>query len=186
MTYSSQHRRTPFLTPIWLTVLGAVLALTGFALAAWVWGTADATTVVVIRHAEREPTGEDPPLTPGGEARAQLLSRMFGDGRVAGRIDGIYTMPTVRSRMTAAPLAARLGIRPVVEQDDASSLAHRIIRDHAGGRVLVVARSDTVPDIVAALAHVSPWPPIGAEEYGTMYIVSVPRIGRANVLRLNY
>jgi broad specificity phosphatase PhoE len=186
MTYSSQLRRTPFLTPIWLTVLGALLAFTGFAFALWVWGTADATTVVVIRHAERELTGDDPPLTPSGEARAELLSRMFGDGRVVGHIDGIYTLPTVRSRMTAAPLAARLGILPVVAQDEPSGLAHRIIRDHAGGRVLVVGRSDTVPEIVAALTHLSPVPKIAADEYGTMYIVSVPRIGRANVLRLTY
>jgi broad specificity phosphatase PhoE len=186
MTYTSQQRRTPFLIPIWLTVLGAVLAFTGFAVAAWVWGTADATTVVVVRHAEKEPTGDDPPLTPGGQARAQLLSRMFGNASLAGHIDGIYTTPALRSRMTAAPLAARLGLMPVVLEDDPRSLARRVIRDHAGGRVLIVGRSATVPAIVDALSHLAPTPHIAADEYGTMYIVSVPRIGRANVLRINY
>jgi hypothetical protein len=29
-------------------------------------------------------------------------------------------------------------------------------------------------------------PEIRAEEYGTMYIVTVPRIGHPNLLRLNY
>jgi hypothetical protein len=29
-------------------------------------------------------------------------------------------------------------------------------------------------------------PEIGDQEYGTMYIVTVPRIGHANLLRLNY
>ena len=29
-------------------------------------------------------------------------------------------------------------------------------------------------------------PPIDAEEYGTMYVVAVPRIGSANLVRLNY
>ena len=41
-------------------------------------------------------------------------------------------------------------------------------------------------EIVAALSGNSKVPEIGDEEYGTMYIVTVPRIGHANVLRLNY
>jgi hypothetical protein len=50
--------------------------------------------------------------------------------------------------------------------------------------VLVVAHSDTVPDIVEKLAPGTSIPPIGDQEYGTVYIVAVPRIGAATVLRL--
>ena len=47
------------------------------------------------------------------------------------------------------------------------------------------ATVDTVPQIVAALSDAKV-PEIGDREYGTMYIVTVPRIGHANLLRLNY
>jgi hypothetical protein len=52
--------------------------------------------------------------------------------------------------------------------------------------VLIVGHSDTVPQIVAALSDNPKIPEMGDLEYGTMYIVTVPRIGRANLLRLNY
>ena len=70
--------------------------------------------------------------------------------------------------------------------DDPRGLARRALREHSGGRVLIIGHSDTVPQIVAALSGNSKIPEIDDREYGTMYIVSVPRIGDANLLRLNY
>jgi 2,3-bisphosphoglycerate-dependent phosphoglycerate mutase len=155
---------------------------------AWVWGTADSTTIVVVRHAEKElNAGTDPPLTPAGEVRAALLARMFGDAREVGHVDAIYVSPALRNRMTAAPLAARLGVVPIVGPlGDARGLARRVLHEHAGGRILVIGHSDSVPEIVEALSGAKDLPPIGDQEYDTMYIVSVPRIGRANLLRVSY
>jgi hypothetical protein len=51
---------------------------------------------------------------------------------------------------------------------------------------LVVGHSDTVPEIVKSLTGAKGLPPIGETEYGTMYIVTAPRIGRADFLRLSY
>ena len=70
--------------------------------------------------------------------------------------------------------------------DDVAGLARRVVREHGGGRVLIVGHSDTVPAIVAALTGSTKIPEIGEDEYGTMYIVTVPRIGHAIFLRLNY
>ena len=181
-----KHR--PFLMPIWLSVwAGLVLAgLLGWA--ALTWATANSTTVIVVRHAEKElDAGSDPPLPPAGQARAELLSRLLGDGRAPGHVDAIYISPTLRSRMTAAPLARRLGLTPIVgPAHDAPDLATRLLREHGGGRVLVVGHSDTVTDIVERLSGAKNLPRIADDEYGAMYIVTVPRIGRANFLRLNY
>ena len=71
---------------------------------------------------------------------------------------------------------------------DLGAIEHnvRVLREHAGGRVLIVGHSDTVPKIVARLSGNPNVPEIGDREYGTMYIVSVPRIGHANLLRLSY
>jgi broad specificity phosphatase PhoE len=183
-------QRRPFLTPIWLTALAVVVALSFAVFAAWVWGTAGSTTVIVMRHAETESSVGivDPPLSPAGEARAALLARMFGDAKAAGHLDAIYVAPALRNRLTAAPLAARLGINATVAPvDDPRGLAHRALREHAGGRVLIVGHSDTVPKIAGALlTGNTKIPEIGDQEYGTMYIVTVPRIGHANLLRLTY
>jgi broad specificity phosphatase PhoE len=182
-------QRRPFLTPIWLTAIAAALGF-GFAVfAAWVWLTAGSTTVIVVRHAEKDLSisATDPPLTQAGEARAARLAQMFGDGKLLGHVDAIYVSPALRNRLTAAPLAARLGIDvTVAPADDPRGLARRVLREHGGGRVMIVGHSDTVPQIVAALWGYSKIPEIGAEEYGTMYIITVPRIGHANLLRLNY
>ncbi len=186
-------QRRPFLMPLWLTAMAAAMAFAFvifLVLAAWTWGTADATTVIVIRHAERDrgaDAGADPPLTPAGQARAELLAQMFGDASDAGHIDAIYVSPALRNRLTAAPLAARLKVNAVVAPaDDVAGLARRVVREHGGGRALIVGHSDTVPAIVAALTGSTKIPEIGEDEYGTMYIVTVPRIGHAIFLRLNY
>jgi broad specificity phosphatase PhoE len=182
-------QRRPFLTPIWLTALAVFMAFSLMVFAAWVWGTAGSTTVIVIRHAETE-SGvgmADPPLSPAGEARAALLARMFGDAKAVGHVDAIYASPALRDRLTAAPLAERLRLTAAVAPaDDPRGLARRALREHAGGRVLIVGHSDTVPKIVAALSHNPRIPQIGDQEYDTMYVVTVPRIGHANLLRLNY
>ncbi len=182
-------QRRPFLTPIWLTALAVVLGLSFAIFAAWVWGTASSTTVIVIRHAEKDlsVSATDPPLTAAGQARAQQLAQMFGDAQNLGHVDAIYVSPALRNRLTAEPLAKRLGIvATIVSADDPKGLARKALREHTGGRVLIVGHSDTVPQIVAALSGNSGIPEIGDDEYGTMYIVTVPRIGDANLLRLHY
>ncbi len=176
------------MTPVWLTVLAALVAFGFVASVAWIWATAGTTTVIVIRHAEKDPSvSVDPPLSQAGQARAQLLARMFGDAKDFGNIEAIYVSPALRNRLTAVPLAARLGLNETVAPaDDPRALARRALHEHRGGRVLIVGHSDTVPQIVAALSGNTRIPEIEDQEYGTMYIVTVPRIGHPNVLRLNY
>ncbi len=182
---TSAMKHKAFLTPVWLAGV-AVLAV--LLLAAWAWSAANTTTIIVIRHAEKAATGsQDPPLSPAGEARAALLAHLYAKAAPAERISAIYVSPLTRNRMTAAPLAAMLGLAPVeIEPDNPGALARRALREHPGGRVLIVGHSDTVPAIVAALSAEQGIAPIGDSEYDRMYIVTVPGIGRANVLRLSY
>jgi phosphohistidine phosphatase SixA len=186
---SLQHR--PFLIPLWLTAIAAIAATVVFGVAvfaAWTWFTANSTTVIVIRHAEKETvSAADPALSAAGEARAALLARMFGDAKGAGRLDAIYVSATLRSRSTAAPLAARLGLAPIVAAaDDPKGLARRVLRENSGKRVMVIGHINTMPQIVSALADRSDIPGIDEQDFATMYVVSVPRIGHANLVRLSY
>jgi 2,3-bisphosphoglycerate-dependent phosphoglycerate mutase len=183
---SLQHR--PFLIPIWLTAIAAFAILSFTVLAVWSFFTANSTTVIVIRHAEKDTVNAvDPALSATGEARAALLARMFGDAKGTGRLDAIYVSATLRSRLTAAPLAGRLGIAPIVAAaDDPEGLARRVLRENSGKRVMVIGHVNTVPAIVAALSGRRDIPSVDEDEFGTMYVVTVPSIGRANLLRLSY
>jgi 2,3-bisphosphoglycerate-dependent phosphoglycerate mutase len=181
----SAMKHKAFLTPVWLAGVAVLIVLM---LAAWAWSAANTTTVIVIRHAEKANTGsQDPPLSPAGEARAAELARLFEKAMPAERIGAIYLSPLTRNRMTAAPLAAALKLTPMeVPPDKPRELARRALRENPGGRILIVGHSDTVPAIVAELSGQQDIAPIGDSEYNRMYIVTVPGIGRANVLRLSY
>ena len=185
-------QRQPFLAPIWLTAVAAigVVVVLGFsALTVGAWATSRSTTIVVIRHAEKDLSAGavDPPLNEAGKTRAALLARMFGNGKAPGHLDAIYVSTALRNRLTAAPLAESLGISPtVVPADDPRGLARRVLHEHGGDRVLIVGHRDSVPVIVSALSGVDKVPDMAADEYGTLYIVTVPRIGHANLLRLSY
>ena len=181
----TRHRRT-FLAPIWLLAWTGILVLVG---AVVYWNSATTTTVVLNRHAEKQ-TGaiDDAPLSPEGELRAARLGQMFGDAEAFGRVRKIYVTNTRRTQQTAASLAQRLDLKPVVvdARESADDLARQVLRENRGGLAIVVGHSNTVPQLVAELSGNEKVPPIADEEFDTMYVVTVPTIGRASVLRLKY
>lgn len=179
----TRHRR-PFLAPIWLAAAAMVLGLLVLALA---WSSLATTTFVIVRHAEKQlGTIEDPPLAPEGEARAERLARMFGANGGLGAIRAIYVTDTRRSQQTAAPLAARLRVTPVVlpGRDIDATLAHAR-REHRGETVLLVAHSNTIPQIIEALTDADA-PEMPEDRYEDLYVVSVPTLGPASVVKLAY
>jgi phosphohistidine phosphatase SixA len=180
------RRRRPFLAPIWLLALAAL----GFVAAAFTyWNSATTTTIVLIRHAEKQVGAiSDAPLAPEGETRAARLAQMLGDSSVFGRVQNIYVTDTRRTQQTAAGVAQRLALNPIVAEakTGARELARRVLEENRGGRALIVGHSNTVPEMVAALSGQDDVPAIRDDEFDTMYVVTVPTIGRASVLRLKY
>lgn len=180
------RRRRPFLAPIWLL---ALVAIAFVAAAIAYWNSANTTTIVLIRHAEKQVGAiSDAPLSPEGEIRAARLAMMFGDASTFGRVGNIYVTDTRRTQQTAAGVAQRLSLAPkvIANKIEIAELARQVLKENRGGRALVVGHSNTVPEIVAALADIEDVPPIGDEEFDTLYVVSVPSIGHASVLRLKY
>jgi phosphohistidine phosphatase SixA len=154
------------------------------ALAAAVRGQEAAPHAVVylVRHAERaEDHPTDPSLSERGRERAELLARTLADAGVA----HIHSTPLRRTRATAAPLAARLGLG-VQEYAAAEgrALAERI--RGASGRHLVVGHSNTLPELVRALGG-DPGAPIqDATEYDRLYVLVVARDGTVTTSLLRY
>jgi len=68
----------------------------------------------------------------------------------------------------------------------AGEIAHRVMRENRGGLAIVIGHSNTVPQLVKELSDASEVPAIGEEEFDTLYVVTVPTIGKASVLRMKY
>lgn len=113
---------------------------------------ASARQVFLVRHTEREGDGEDPPLTPQGEARAQALAAALRDAGIT----AIITTQWRRTRDTAKPLTAILRIAPeVVPVYEGKALENSLavaaaVRRHKDETVLVVGHI-TVTGVIAAL-----------------------------------
>lgn len=178
------RRRRPFLAPIWLPALVGVVAV---AMAAFAYRCVTTTTVVAVRHAEKAlGTIDDPPLSPEGEQRSERLALMFAERAGAGHLDAIYVTNTRRTQQTAAPLAARLHLVPVVlPAADIQGTAARILKEHRGGTVLVLGHGNTLPQLVRELSG-KQIEPIPDDDYGEIYVLSVPRFGSASLVRLKY
>jgi phosphohistidine phosphatase SixA len=109
------------------------------------------TTIILIRHAERDDLGEDPnpSLNEAGKKRAQKLLHVLGS---AG-IKAIYTSHYIRTKETAEPLATRLNLVATVI-DEPSKIKNDIMAKHKGETVLVVGHTDTVPELINLLGGI--------------------------------
>lgn len=102
------------------------------------------TTIIIVRHAERE-EGFDPPLNAEGLIRAEALADALADAGVT----AIFYPDFIRNRQTAEPLAAR--VNPIIrvysqfEVADTKALANafvqEVLADHAGGVVLWIGNT---------------------------------------------
>jgi broad specificity phosphatase PhoE len=127
--------------------------------------------VYVMRHLNT-PAGEpDPDLLPEGRAAANALADLMETDQFqgAGRPVAIYVSDFKRTRQTAAPTAARLGLNVTTyDPRDTAGLLARVRAET--GPVLIVGHSNTVPDIVAALGGTRP-APLVHEDFGDLWVV---------------
>jgi broad specificity phosphatase PhoE/ketosteroid isomerase-like protein len=151
--------------------------------------TAGATTIVLVRHAEKSTDDpKDPSISAAGEARAKALAALLSDAAIT----DIFATQYKRTRQTAEPLANARGIlvieRPVTAANSATyahDLAQEILTRSRGKNVLVVGHSNTVPEIVKALSGITV-PPIGDPEYDHIFVVVVPESGAPRVTQEHY
>jgi phosphohistidine phosphatase SixA len=135
-----------------------------------------ALNVVLVRHAEIA-AGSDPPLSPQGQARAELLASILRDANV----EAIYVTEYRRTQQTAQPAAARFHITPQKLSDNVAIV--KAIREHASGTLLVVGHSNTVPEIISRLG--GPVVSIGETEFDNLFVLTISG-GQTSLLRLRY
>jgi phosphohistidine phosphatase SixA len=143
-------------------------------------------TVFVVRHAERADTAAgaaptmaaDPELSDAGRARAESLAAALKDAKVV----AIFATEFKRTQATAAPLAKALGLQvTTISSKEPAKLIEAV--KTAGGSVLVVGHSNTVPAIVKDLGVAAPIT-VGDAEYDNLFVVTIGTT--PSVLHLHY
>jgi hypothetical protein len=151
------------------------------------------TTIILVRHAERD-EGLDPPLNAEGLVRRQALLEVLRHNGVT----AIYAADLLRNRETIDPLVDELGLTPVLitapELADTKALASRLVAEwvtlHAGGVVLWVGntgpitetQSGNLQEIYARLGGTGAPP----TRYQDIYTVVVPDEGDAHFIQAEY
>lgn len=145
--------------------------------------SAQVTTVLVVRHAEKAAGGgRDPHLSAAGKVRAKDLAHATG----ASGVTAIYATNFQRTQETVAPLAALLHLTPVVKNaDQTEELVEEIKNTRRGQTVVVCGHSDTVPDIVKRLSGVVV-DAIPDTRFDGLYVVTLNQDETGRATRVRY
>jgi phosphohistidine phosphatase SixA len=138
-------------------------------------------TVLFVRHADIDlpPGSSNPPLNAKGRARADTLAHIAS----AAGVTAIFTSSFTRTKQTAEPLAARLGLQPQLAPPP-PTFVQQVVSGALGEVIVVAGHSDTVPEMIAALS--ASRPTIGEREFDSLFVVAVAQSAEASVLRLKY
>ena len=141
-----------------------------------------ATTVFLLRHAEKDRSvADDPPLTPAGSERARALADLLEEAGIT----AIHTTDFRRTRDTVLPLAGRIGQEPGIYDARLLPVLAERIRS-TPGRHVGSGHSDTTPDMVRLLGG-EPGPPIEDEgENDRLYVLTLHPDGTATTVLLRY
>jgi phosphohistidine phosphatase SixA len=140
---------------------------------------AHASTVIVLRHAEKDAKGDpkDPGLSEAGSARAKALAALLAPSKPA----HLYASEFQRSQKTLEPLASALGVKvEVVSAGKAAELAQTLRGLPEGSVSVVVGHSNTVPALVQALGGKIERLEKGMlseSEYGRLFVLTLPPAG---------
>lgn len=143
-----------------------------------------ATTIILVRHAEKQTTPDmpDPSLTEAGAARAAALARVLADAPM----DAVFVTQFRRTQETAAPTAAAHGLEAMQrDAGDVAGTAAEILRKHEDETVLVCGHSNTVPAMIRSLG-VDTDLSLTEQDYDDLFVVTVDDDGDASLLRLHY
>jgi probable phosphoglycerate mutase len=148
-------------------------------LAAMLATAAAEPTIFIVRHAEKAIDGDakDPLLSEAGRARAESLATTLKDAGIT----AIYATEFKRTQLTAEPLARADHLETtIVPARETERLIEKL--KTLAGNALVVAHSNTIPEIVKALGASLNFT-IEEADYDNLLVL---RPGTAELIRLHY
>lgn len=165
------------LTPFALVIV----IMTGFTTPALLFASQDSTVIFLVRHADKAEEGRDPPLSEAGKIRASGLASTLQN---AG-IDYIHSTDYKRTRDTAAPVAALLGLQVQIYDPRALELFAGELRQ-SSGRHLVVGHSNTTPQMAELLGGDGGTEIDEAGEYDRLYLLTIGADGSVDTVLLRF
>jgi broad specificity phosphatase PhoE len=146
------------------------------------------TTILIVRHAEKDTMQYDPPLTQKGWGRARMLTRVLENAEAK----ALYVTQFVRTQQTLQLLADKLGIKPTIIEVSPKNikghieeLVKSILTQHSGETVVIASHSNVIPSIIEALGA-SPQFEIADEEYDNLFVVTINSNKETKLLRLKF
>jgi broad specificity phosphatase PhoE len=103
-----------------------------------------ATTLILVRHAEKFNDTDTSTLTPTGMKQANKLATLFQNTD----INNIYVTPYPRMRMTAIPTAMSKNLEILEYQAGKIEEIDIMINENIGKTALVVGHKTTIPEIL--------------------------------------
>ncbi|HMO41061.1 MAG TPA: phosphoglycerate mutase family protein [Saprospiraceae bacterium] len=142
-----------------------------------------AILLIAVRHAEKAAEGDDPVLTPAGQARAARLAAILKDCP----LNGVYTTQFVRTMKTAQPVASTQQKAIMTYDHKDPEFVPRLLQKQQGKRLLIVGHSNSIPALVNQVLGEQRFEEIDEQDYGNIFIIGVSNKGQSvKVIRARF
>lgn len=150
--------------------------------------SAQTTTFILMRHAEKDTTAQgstmmqaDPPLSADGKVRAARIPEVLK----AYTPDMIYSTNYVRTKSTVTPLSAKTGKEiQVYDPRNLKAFAEELLKME-GKTVVIAGHSNSTPTLVNLLIKENKYQNLDESVYDTYWIVTV-KDGKAESKLMKY
>ena len=139
------------------------------------------TTILLMRHAEKELTGTDPDLSAKGKKRAARLPIVLSSYKP----DAFYSTDTRRTRQTVAPWAGKLRERILIYDAAQQHLLAAQLKASRRKTIVVVGHSNTIPGLANLILGTDTYSDLPETEFGKIWIVTI-RNGKASAVVTTY
>ncbi|MDR7132755.1 broad specificity phosphatase PhoE [Algoriphagus sp. 4150] len=139
-------------------------------------------TIYIVRHAEKQLTGDDPELSIAGNARANKLAQILADKE----IKHIYSTDFKRTKLTATPTAVEAGVTiEVYDPKNHDDLVDKLRTNE--GNILVIGHSNTVGQVANYfVGEAEKYTDLEDSEYNYIYVVTLEKDGTSSVAQKTY
>ncbi|MGV3458968.1 MAG: SixA phosphatase family protein [Flavobacterium sp.] len=133
-----------------------------------VFAQSKATTIYLIRHAEKADASANTDLSLLGKQRAKHWAKYLIGKKVA----AVYSSDYNRTQQTAEPIAKQAGTE-VIKYNPRELDLKKLAADNPGKVIVVVGHSNTIPGYVNAALGTKKYEDIAETEFGTIFEVVI-------------
>lgn len=144
----------------------------------------DATTFILVRHAEKASDGtNDPGLSQPGLERANELAALL----VKQSIHALYSTPYKRTKATLTPIARDKNLEiNSYDPYDGKKLLADVLGKYAGGTVVISGHSNTIPGLANELLGKEVFSQFEESDYSNLILIVADEMGKGKLIHLNF